>query len=91
MATLYEHLIPPHFKPQTENVGIIGGVTITDHPATNRPVFFIHPCQTAEVMEATVEGRGITAGAYMMVWIGALGKHVGLSVPLTFVVRPGND
>lgn len=29
MATLYEHLIPPHFKPETENVGIIGAITIT--------------------------------------------------------------
>ena len=62
-----------------------------DHPATNKPVFFIHPCQTAEVMEATVEDRVITAGAYMMVWIGALGKHVGLNVPLAFVIRPEDD
>ena len=101
MTTLYEHLIPPHFKPQTENVGIIGAITVTvsytldrrrfevdeiqEHPATNRPVFFIHPCQTAEVMEATVGDGAATAGAYMMVWIGALGKYVGLNVPLTLI------
>jgi ubiquitin-like-conjugating enzyme ATG10 len=28
MDTLYRHLIPPHFKAQTENVGVIGGITI---------------------------------------------------------------
>jgi ubiquitin-like-conjugating enzyme ATG10 len=29
MDTLYRHLIPPHFKAQAENVGVIGGITIT--------------------------------------------------------------
>jgi ubiquitin-like-conjugating enzyme ATG10 len=29
MDTLYRHLIPPHFKAQVENIGVIGGVTIT--------------------------------------------------------------
>jgi ubiquitin-like-conjugating enzyme ATG10 len=29
MTTLYEYLVPPHFKAQTENVGVIGGITIT--------------------------------------------------------------
>ncbi|KAF1945413.1 hypothetical protein EJ02DRAFT_313312, partial [Clathrospora elynae] len=82
MSTLYEHLVPPEFKAQTENVGIIGGITITDHPATNRPVFFIHPCQTAEVMEASAGKSNVTTKEYLMVWIGALGKCVGLNVPL---------
>jgi ubiquitin-like-conjugating enzyme ATG10 len=88
MTTLYEYLVPPQFKAQAENVGVIGGITITDHPATNRPVFFIHPCQTAEVMEASIH-RNITADEYLMVWIGATGKAVGLHVPLQ-LARP-ND
>jgi ubiquitin-like-conjugating enzyme ATG10 len=29
METLYSLVIPPHFKPQTESVGVIGGVTVT--------------------------------------------------------------
>jgi ubiquitin-like-conjugating enzyme ATG10 len=29
MDTLYRHLIPPHFKAQAENVGVIGGITVT--------------------------------------------------------------
>ncbi|CAG5175484.1 uncharacterized protein ALTATR162_LOCUS8115 [Alternaria atra] len=88
MTTLYEYLVPPQFKAQTENVGVIGAITITDHPATNRPVFFIHPCQTAEVMEASID-RNITADEYLMVWIGAMGKAAGLHVPLQ-LARP-ND
>jgi ubiquitin-like-conjugating enzyme ATG10 len=85
MDTLYEHLIPSQFKAQAENAGAVGGVTINDHPATNRPVFFIHPCQTAEVMEASVGKRDTTAEEYLLIWIGALGKCVGLNVPLALV------
>jgi ubiquitin-like-conjugating enzyme ATG10 len=28
MATLYEHVIPPQYRAQTEHVGVIGGITI---------------------------------------------------------------
>jgi ubiquitin-like-conjugating enzyme ATG10 len=84
MTTLYDFLIPSQYKAQTENVGVIGGVTITDHPVTNRPVFFIHPCQTAQVMEASACAGDITAYEYLLIWIGALGKCVGLNVPLAF-------
>ena len=100
LNTLYAHLVPEHFRSQTESVGIIGGITITvrmtdgenvlglilfsqHHPVTDRPVFFIHPCRTAEVMEASVGESGcVTAEEYLMIWIGALGKSVGLKVPL---------
>lgn len=56
-----------------------------DHPATNKPVFFIHPCRTAETMEASVGERTISAYDYLLLWIGALGKCVELDVPLALV------
>lgn len=56
-----------------------------DHPATNKPVFFIHPCRTAEVMEASVSERDVTTYDYLLIWMGALGKCVGLNVPLSLV------
>jgi ubiquitin-like-conjugating enzyme ATG10 len=37
MTTLYEHLVPRQFKAQTENVGIIGGITIAVC-TTNKPI-----------------------------------------------------
>lgn len=85
MNTLHEHLIPSEFRGQTDIVGVMGGITVTDHPVTNNPVFFIHPCQTAEVIEASVAKKEITPMEYLMVWIGALGKCVGLNVPLALV------
>lgn len=103
VETLYSHIIPPTFRAQTGHVGVIGGITVTvrlhryqdrteltlrqDHPSTNKPVFFIHPCRTAEVMEAAVTGRNTTAYDYLVIWIGALGKYVGLNVPLALVTQ----
>ncbi|KAJ4352705.1 hypothetical protein N0V95_004030 [Ascochyta clinopodiicola] len=80
--TLYASVIPPAYKAQAEHGGVLGGVTVTDHPVTNQPAFFIHPCRTAEAMEASVGGRDMTAFAYLVVWIGALGQCVGLNVPM---------
>lgn len=51
------------------------------HPITSKPVFFIHPCQTAQVMKASAHHQ-TTAEEYLMIWIGALGKSVGLNIPL---------
>jgi ubiquitin-like-conjugating enzyme ATG10 len=52
---------------------------------SNRPVFFIHPCQTTEVMEASVGKRDVTAAEYLLIWIGAMGKCVGLDIPLALM------
>ncbi|KAF2854799.1 hypothetical protein T440DRAFT_464937 [Plenodomus tracheiphilus IPT5] len=91
MSTLNTYLIPPEYRGQTDGVGVMGGVTIGDHPVTGRPVFYIHPCQTAGVMEEVLKGRmgteeeEVTADEYLVMWIGALGGCVGLGVPLNLV------
>lgn len=82
MSTLYTHIISPEYIHQTKDVGVLGGITITDHPVGNRPVFFVHPCRTAEVMEAIAGQTQILPVEYLLMWIGAMGKCVGLNVPL---------
>tara|TARA_R110002003_G_scaffold97_36_gene8023 strand:- start:21947 stop:22549 length:603 start_codon:yes stop_codon:yes gene_type:complete len=85
MAALYEHLIPPPYKEESGHAGIIGGITVTDHPVTGRPAFFIHPCRTTEVMTVIVGKEEVTAEEYLMIWIGALGRCVGLDIPLALM------
>ena len=82
MSTLYTHIISPEYVDQTKDIGVLGGITITEHPAENRPVFFVHPCRTAEVMEAVLGSRHVLPVEYLLMWIGAVGKCVGLDVPL---------
>lgn len=89
LDTLYTHIIPVSFTNQTSAVGVIGGVTITDHPITHRPVYFIHPCQTAAVLRASVEeGKKVEPLDYLVLWMGAMGSCVGLSVPVGLVTAP---
>ena len=38
-------------------------------------------------MEATVSGRNVTAYDYLVMWIGALGKCVGLNMPLALITQ----
>ncbi|KAK3197034.1 hypothetical protein GRF29_1536g335859 [Pseudopithomyces chartarum] len=87
MSTLYTHVIHPACIDQTKTAGVMGGITIADHPVENRPVFFVHPCRTAEVMEAISGGRKMLPFDYLLMWIGAMGKSVGLEVPIEMVAQ----
>ena len=58
-----------------------------DHPITNSPAFFIHPCQTAAVLESSSTKKGLTSVEYLMLWIGAMGKSVGLNVPISLAQK----
>ncbi|KAF2792724.1 hypothetical protein K505DRAFT_408489 [Melanomma pulvis-pyrius CBS 109.77] len=87
MDTLYQHIIPPHFKSQVDSIGVIGGITVTDHPITNSPAFFIHPCQTAVVLEASLASDYVTPLEYLTLWIGAMGKCVGLNIPVALAQK----
>ncbi|ORX97559.1 hypothetical protein BCR34DRAFT_607236 [Clohesyomyces aquaticus] len=87
MKTLYQHLVSPYFKPQAERVSVIGGITVTDHPLTNTPVFFIHPCQTVAVLEASRGIQELIPREYLMLWIGALGGCVGLHLPIALAEK----
>ncbi|KAF2645810.1 hypothetical protein P280DRAFT_417931 [Massarina eburnea CBS 473.64] len=86
LSTLYNTIIPPEYAAQTKDFGVIGGVTITDHPIKNTPVYFLHPCKVAEVLQASCSRASeIDTASYLLLWIGAMGKCVGLDVPLALV------
>lgn len=96
MTTLYAHLMPSHYRAQMEGVGVLGGVTVGEHPVTGSPGFFVHPCRTAGVMGEVVEKadeekdeekeeekeeRGLSGEEYLVLWMGVVGGCVGLYVP----------
>ena len=51
------------------------------HPITNKPVFTVHPCNTAEAMAEMGDRFEVTLENYMSVWVGLVGGCVGLHVP----------
>ncbi|KAK7532147.1 uncharacterized protein J3D65DRAFT_594805 [Phyllosticta citribraziliensis] len=83
-------LIPPHYKSQMEKVGIIGAVSMTNHPVTDMAVFFVHPCNTAEALEAAASTFNPSPLEYLQLWFGVVGACVGLDFPLALASQGGS-
>lgn len=56
-------------------------VKLQNHPITDLPSFFVHPCNTAEAMSEILRGRAVGAFEYLLIWLGLVGSCVGLYVP----------
>ena len=58
-----------------------------NHPITDFPSFFIHPCNTAEAMRELLGGRDVKALEYLLIWLGLVGSCVGLFVPKELALK----
>lgn len=84
---LYRLLVPDEFKSAMRDVGVMGALSMSDHPVTGVPAYFVHPCRTQEALAPFLEdpksdGSARTALDYLMLWFGVIGASVGLSVPV---------
>lgn len=88
---VYEKLVPKHLQSGVRNAGVMGGISMTNHPLTDIPCFWVHPCNSAEAMQNILGGiKGeVSPVKYMILWIGIVGSVVGLSLPKEiFSARP---
>lgn len=86
--SVYELLVPASHRPQMQAVGVMGAVSMTDHPVTGLPCWFVHPCRTAEAMGAMTGPGGarvVDRRKYLLMWMGLVGGGVGLNVPIKVV------
>lgn len=67
----------------------MGALSMTDHPVTGMPAYFVHPCRTAEAMDAVTEHRNVTPDGYLLMWLGMVGPSVGLDVPIELAEAMG--
>jgi ubiquitin-like-conjugating enzyme ATG10 len=87
---VYQVLIPNEFKSAMRSVGVMGALSMAEHPITGVPAYFVHPCRTQDVMSPLVqsaetskpEADPLKAMNYLMLWLGVIGASVGLSVPI---------
>lgn len=80
---VYELLVPEAYRGQVRAVGVMGALSVTEHPITGLPVYFVHPCRTREVMAGHRGGEGEgRPEEYLLVCTGSIGASVGLSVPV---------
>lgn len=77
IEVVYRYLVPDQFKGQLRSIGVMGGISAGNHPVTDLPAFFVHPCTTKEAMEQFT----CSLKDYLTVWLGTVGSSVGLWLP----------
>jgi ubiquitin-like-conjugating enzyme ATG10 len=82
LDNVYELLAPASLQPQIQSIGVMGALSMADHPVTGTAAYFVHPCRTAEAMEAVTGNEYVTPQKYLLIWIGLVGQSVGLEVPI---------
>lgn len=80
--SVYNLLVPPLHRSQVQRVGVMGALSMTDHPFSGTLAYFVHPCQTAQAMADSLGKKAATPEEYLMVWMGMIGGSVGLNVPV---------
>ncbi|KAL2355097.1 autophagy-related protein Atg10 [Cryomyces antarcticus] len=78
---VYRHLVPETLARDVQSGGVMGGISMTDHPVTGLPAFFVHPCKTAEAMEQVRPDRDVKPEEYLLLWLGIVGASAGLHLP----------
>ncbi|KAF3904050.1 hypothetical protein ABW20_dc0100171 [Dactylellina cionopaga] len=76
LPQIYSLLVPSSFGSTVSNIGVQGGISQTHHPYASFPVWFVHPCRTAEALREW--GGQLSVENYMGVWSGIVGAVVGL-------------
>lgn len=84
---LYQMLVPATYRSSIQAVGQLGAITLSEHPITGIPVYFVHPCRTREAMEPALEGKTMKPAEYTMLWLGTIGASAGLNIPLPLATR----
>ena len=84
---VYEILVPEDFKSPMRSVGVMGALSMAEHPITGIPAYFVHPCRTQEAMSPLLENaspkaRPCSGTQYLLLWFGVIGASVGLTVPI---------
>lgn len=89
LEKVYELLTPEPLQSPLHQAGVMGGLSMADHPATGTSAYFVHPCRTAEAMAAIVGHEGASPQRYLLVWMGMIGQSVGLNVPIALAEAMG--
>lgn len=91
IEAVYQHLVPEIFHSGLRQIGVIGAISIANHPISDLPAFFVHPCNTAEALQAACQDRRCSEEAYIMIWLGLVGPSVNLYVPSQLLLPDTGD
>ncbi|KAI9039074.1 ATG3/ATG10 family protein [Aspergillus affinis] len=78
---VYHYLVADQYREELQAVGVMGGISLGYHPQSNTPIFFVHPCNTPDAMRQIAGHQNVTPEAYLIIWFGLIGNHLGLHLP----------
>ncbi|PLB46983.1 autophagy-related protein Atg10 [Aspergillus steynii IBT 23096] len=78
---VYHYLVADQYRKELQDVGVMGGISIGYHPQSETPVFFVHPCNTADAMRQIAGHQDVTPETYLVIWFGLIGNRLGLHLP----------
>ncbi|KAF9943293.1 hypothetical protein BGZ67_003056 [Mortierella alpina] len=93
LEEIYESLVPEAWRSSIRDAGINGGISQQDHPILNVPYFYMHPCETVQLMETIALSQAEESNSrsfienYIMTWLSFTGQAIGISVPTVVATR----
>ncbi|KAJ9201133.1 hypothetical protein DTO027B5_7711 [Paecilomyces variotii] len=78
---VYTYLVPDQYKDELQAVGVLGAISMGDHPETGTPAYFVHPCNTADALTQIADGKNLDPESYLLLWFGLVGNCVNLHLP----------
>lgn len=83
MDELYEYIIPEIYQKdlKTSPTNIYGSISQAEHPLTGVPFWYIHPCQTQNMLQTIVGIHGPPIDDYIKVWLSLVGPIVKYHIP----------
>lgn len=70
-SSLPSLLIPSPYRSQIQHVGVMGALSMTEHPVSGCPACFLHPCRTEVAMQAVypaAEEGSVEPLEYLCLW-----------------------
>ncbi|OJJ47438.1 hypothetical protein ASPZODRAFT_1674623 [Penicilliopsis zonata CBS 506.65] len=51
------------------------------NPVSGSPMFFVHPCNTADAMRHVIVSKDISPETYLLIWLSVIGNFIKLHLP----------
>jgi ubiquitin-like-conjugating enzyme ATG10 len=82
LKEIYEVLVPSDARGQMEDISVMGAISMAEQPVIGVPMYFVHPCRTADVLRDWEEDVKGDVERYLRIWLGIVGSVVGLYLPI---------
>ncbi|CAO3618307.1 unnamed protein product [Cunninghamella echinulata] len=83
LEEIYEYIIPDTYKKElkTSPINVYGSISQADHPLNGAPFWYIHPCQTQNMLQSIAGVDDLSVDNYIKIWLSFVGPIVRHHIP----------